>query len=240
MNMELQKAQEILSQSTVSQEVFDLRPDYRAGLLVVLGITPHESSDVSEQLLQQAEEVASELLAQNSVEELAHIAMWRDTYQAFGAKPQRTRNSLEALTRRAAQGLPRVNRLTDIYNALSVIHQIPLGGENLDAYVGAPKLIRAQGTETFDTTVDGQTTFEKAELGEVVWTDSIGVTCRRWNWRQCNRTRLTNETTNAIFIIDALAAVNNEQLHSMIDELKSQFKELGNLVEFESRIISAN
>jgi DNA/RNA-binding domain of Phe-tRNA-synthetase-like protein len=26
-----------------------------------------------------------------------------------------------------AGGLPRVNRLTDLYNAVSVLHQIPLG-----------------------------------------------------------------------------------------------------------------
>jgi DNA/RNA-binding domain of Phe-tRNA-synthetase-like protein len=60
-----------------------------------------------------------------------HVAAWREAYQAFGAKPNRTRNSLEALLRRAATDLPRVNRLTDIYNAISVLHQIPIGGEDL-------------------------------------------------------------------------------------------------------------
>jgi DNA/RNA-binding domain of Phe-tRNA-synthetase-like protein len=32
---------------------------------------------------------------------------WREAYRAFGAKPQRTRNSLEALLRRVETGLPR-------------------------------------------------------------------------------------------------------------------------------------
>ncbi len=55
--------------------------------------------------------------------------------KSFGTKPKKTRNSLEALSQRitkAGGGLPRVNRLTDIYNAVSVKHQIPLGGEDLD------------------------------------------------------------------------------------------------------------
>ncbi|MBG6067005.1 hypothetical protein [Micromonospora ureilytica] len=43
----------------------------------------------------------------------------------FGAKPQRTRNRLEALLRRMAAGLPRVNRITDVYNAVSITHGIP-------------------------------------------------------------------------------------------------------------------
>ena len=66
------------------------------------------------------------------------MAAWREAYRAFGAKPQRTRNSLEALLRRAASpGFPRVNRLTDVYNAISVLHQVPLGGEDLTRYDGS-------------------------------------------------------------------------------------------------------
>jgi len=30
------------------------------------------------------------------------------------------------------------------------------------------------------------------------------VTCRRWNWRQCSRTRLTPGTSRALFILDGL------------------------------------
>ena len=41
--------------------------------------------------------LSQELLAVTSAEELPHVAAWRDAYRAFGAKPQRTRNSLEAL-----------------------------------------------------------------------------------------------------------------------------------------------
>ena len=30
------------------------------------------------------------------------------------------------------------------------------------------------------------------------------MTCRRWNWRQAHRTRLREDTTTALFILDAL------------------------------------
>ncbi len=127
----------LLDNASVDPAVFDLRPDYRAVLLAVSGLQPGESDAVSEALLVKAECSARAAIAGSPVEELPHIAAWREAYRAFGAKPQRTRNSLEALTRRAETGLPRVNRLTDVYNAISVLHQIPLGGENLDAYEGA-------------------------------------------------------------------------------------------------------
>lgn len=36
-----------------------------------------------------------------------------------------------------------MNRLTDLYNAVSVLHQIPIGGEDLTRYTGPPRLVRA-------------------------------------------------------------------------------------------------
>jgi len=153
------------------------------------------------------------------VEQLPQVAAWRDAYRAFGAKPQRTRNSLEALLRRAGSGLPRVNRLTDLYNAISVLHQIPLGGEDLRRYRGAPRLIRATGAEPFETVADGSAVIEHPDAGEVVWCDDAGVTCRRWNWRQARRTQLGEHTTAALFILDALDPLTDQALQSAAEEL---------------------
>jgi DNA/RNA-binding domain of Phe-tRNA-synthetase-like protein len=208
-----------LSQATVAPEVFDLRPDYRCLLIAVKGILPEPSDESSEALLVQAELAATKALDKTPVEEFPHIASWREAFSAFGAKPNRTRNSAEALIRRATSGLPRINRLTDIYNALSVIHQVPFGGEDLSKYQGAPKLIRATGSEIFDTAADGELITENPDVGEVVWCDDAGVTCRRWNWRQGKRTQLTDDSTSALFILDALDPISNEQLIAIGDEL---------------------
>jgi DNA/RNA-binding domain of Phe-tRNA-synthetase-like protein len=116
---------QLLEAARVAPQIFELCPDYRALLMVVDGIPPGPSDDTSEALLQEAESCVKELLSKYPVTEFPHIAAWRKAYKAFGAKPQKTRNSLEALTRRAEGGLPRVNRLTDIYNAISVMHQNP-------------------------------------------------------------------------------------------------------------------
>jgi DNA/RNA-binding domain of Phe-tRNA-synthetase-like protein len=229
----------LLDGATVEPSVFALRPDYRAMLIIVSGIEPGASDASSEAMLLEAEAHARAIAAQQSVDELPHIAAWRDAYRAFGAKPQRTRNSLEALTRRAADGLPRVNRLTDIYNAVSVLHQIPLGGEDAAQYSGAPCLVRAVGDELFDTFADGQTVIEHPEVGEVVWRDAVGVTCRRWNWRQGRRTQLSDATTTALFIMDALAPVTDEALHAAATDLTSRLASLGPDVSAARRLLGA-
>ncbi|OLB74009.1 MAG: hypothetical protein AUI14_24745 [Actinobacteria bacterium 13_2_20CM_2_71_6] len=201
-----------LSQARVEREVYALRPDYRALLVLAEDLVPGPSDDASDKLLADAEEKARELFGDTPVEEHPHVVAWREAFRAFGAKPQRTRPSVEALLRRLPQGLPRIDRLTDAYNAVSVAHVVPLGGEDADHYAGPPRLARATGTEAFDTTADGQPVVEHPEPGEVVWRDDAGVTCRRWNWRQCTRTRLTTATTRAVFVLDALGPLSDDEL----------------------------
>lgn len=234
---DLQQLQQILDAATVDADVFALRPDYRAVLVAASGLEPAGTDEVSEQLLRAAEQTATEALAENAVEQLPQIAAWRDAYRAFGAKPQRTRNSLEALLRRVPTGLPRVNRLTDLYNAVSVQHLLPLGGEDLDRYQGAAHLRRATGTEPFDTAADGAAAVEHPEPGEVVWCDQAGVTCRRWNWRQGTRTRLTEQTTTALFIIDVLDPVTDEAAAAATAQLVEQLHLLGSDVSSATRTI---
>ena len=226
-----------LADAQVAPEVWELRPDYRAMLLAVDGLEPGPSNDTSEALLRAAEESARVALASTPIEDLPHVAAWRDAYRAFGAKPQRTRNSLEALLRRAESGLPRVNRLTDIYNAISVSHQLPLGGEDLSRYAGPPRLVRATGSESFDTTADGVEVIEHPEPGEVVWCDDAGVTCRRWNWRQARRTQLHDGTTSALFIIDVLDPVTDAEVMVVTDELIGHLCSLGPAVQVAQRLL---
>jgi DNA/RNA-binding domain of Phe-tRNA-synthetase-like protein len=237
--MTVQDLRGMLDAVTVDDAVFALRPDYRVMLLAVAGIEPGESEDASEALLQEAEAHAREALAAMAVTQIPHVAAWRDAYKAFGTKPQRFRNSLEALMRCAEGGLPRINRLTDIYNAISVMHQVPLGGEDLDRYDGPPRLVRAAGDEPFDTTANGEDVIEHPESSEVVWRDNAGVTCRRWNWRQARRTALTDETTTALFILDALAPMSDEALVDAAAPLAGHLSHLGLRIRIERRLIGA-
>ena len=229
--------QEFLAGGQVDAAVFALRPDYRAMLLAADGIAAGPGDQASDALLRAAEAAAAEALRDRPAEQLPHVAAWREAYRAFGAKPQRTRNSLEALLRRAASGLPRVNRLTDLYNAVSVLHQLPLGGEDLTRYASAPRLVRATGEESFDTAADGIAVTEHPEPGEVVWCDDAGVTCRRWNWRQARRTQLRDDTTTALFILDALSPMTDEALHAAADDLTAHLARLGPGVQVTRRVI---
>jgi len=120
-----------------------------------------------------------------------------------------------------------------------VLHQVPLGGEDLARYSGPPRLVRASGTEPFDTVADGIAVTEHPDPGEVVWCDDAGVTCRRWNWRQARRTRLREDTTTALFILDALDPLTDEALRATADDLTARLARLGPDVRAIHRLITA-
>ncbi|MST31757.1 hypothetical protein GHK86_03315 [Acidimicrobiaceae bacterium USS-CC1] len=225
------RGETFLARCSVDAGVFALRPDYRVVLVAAEGLVGGPTDETSDALLREAERTAQVLLADRPPEALASVAAWRDAYRAFGAKPQRTRNSLEALLRRVASGLPRVNRLTDLYNAISVRHLLPLGGEDLDRYAGPARLALASGDEPFETVTSGDVRFEHPEPGEVVWCDDEGVTCRRWNWRQTHRTRLGEDTTAALFVLEALDPMPDEALAAaaadLVDHLNAYAPQAG-------------
>jgi DNA/RNA-binding domain of Phe-tRNA-synthetase-like protein len=228
-----------LGDASVDAAVFDLRPDYRAVLLTADGLRGGPSDATSERILGEAEATARHLLAGRSPEQHPHLAAWREAYRAFGAKPQRTRPSVEALARRLdLDGLPRIDRITDVYNAVSIAHLLPVGGEDRAAYAGPPRLVRADGSEPFDTTAGGEPVVEHPEAGEVVWRDGAGVTCRRWNWRQCTRTRITTGTSSAVFILDALDPLTDADVLAAADALTDAVLALDPDVAVQRRLLA--
>ncbi|MFG2871150.1 B3/4 domain-containing protein [Streptomyces sp. NPDC048338] len=213
---------------TVSDEVRGLVPGFTHLAVEARGLVNGPSDEVSSALLDEAGRRLAERLDGRSPDRDPHVAAWRAAYTAFGAKPSRTRNSAEALARRALAdgGLPRINRLVDAYNAVSVAHLIPVGGEDLDRIQGAMRLVVATGDEAFATTAGGVETVEHPETGEVVWCDEAGVTCRRWNWRQGPRTRIDDSTVNALFLLEALEPMTTAELVAAGAELAASLERL--------------
>jgi DNA/RNA-binding domain of Phe-tRNA-synthetase-like protein len=208
----------------IAPEIFALRPDFMALSILVEGFTNAGSTDFSRARLTSA----GASLAEAPWSE-AHLNAWREAYRAFGAKPQRTPCSAEALRKRCERdgGVPETNAVVDLYNAVSLRFAIPVGGEDAASYQGPPRLVRASGDEVFDTVADGQPKLETVDPGEVIWRDGRGVTCRRWNWRQGTRTRITEASTLLWFVLERLEPMPAESLLAAAHELVEALQQMG-------------
>src|SRR3989344_2939818 len=77
----------------------------------------------------------------------------------------------------------------NIYNYISIKHVIPVGGDDLDKIDGDLELTFAKGNEKFVQLNSSEIDHPKKE--EVIYKDDKEVTCRRWNWRECDKSKMT-------------------------------------------------
>jgi DNA/RNA-binding domain of Phe-tRNA-synthetase-like protein len=220
----------MLDSIVVDDTVRALRPDFAVLLMLAEGLGNGPSDDDSAGWLAAAGRRAV------APDDDDHVLAWREAYRGFGAKPKRTRPSVDALLRRA-DAVPAINRVVDAYNAVSIEHVLPIGGEDVDAYRGSARLTRAAGDEPFDTVAAGVDAVEHPEPGEVVWRDDAGVTCRRWNWRQCVRTRITESTKNALFVLERLEPYPLDRLTAAGDDLAARLRTIAPAARIEIRLV---
>ncbi|WP_313006137.1 B3/4 domain-containing protein [Pseudomonas sp.] len=220
---------------SIDPAVAQLAPGFRA-LSIVVRAAPITQAYVAGEALAKACQIVA---AGGPAWAPAHLQAWADVFRLFGAKPQRTPCSAEALRKRVLRDgdLPSIDPMVDLYNAISLEYAIPVGGENAEAYVGSPRLVVADGSEPFDTMKEGVSAHEFPDAGEVVWRDDQGVTCRRWNWRQGVRTRLDAQARHMWFILESLPAMPLEALTEAGDKLIEGLQQMMPGAEIESMLI---
>lgn len=214
-------------------------PQYTAAVVYALGLDNGDSDAESASWLREAEaRVRAEV--PEPVSAHPHLAAWRSVFSAFGSKPSKFLCSAEALVKRVLKGeeIPPINRVVDAYNAVSLRHVVPAGGEDLDRLESDLVLAVSDGAEPFDL-LSGDGISESPDPGEVVWKDSAGVTCRRWNWRQCRRTRLLPETRNAYFVIDRLAPYPMAALEGAAADLAALLRRISPECVLETEILGS-
>ena len=203
------------------EESFRARfPEARIGIVVACGIDNRRGGDEARAELEAAAASAVASIGDADLASHPAVAPWRDAYRRFGVKPSRYRSSIESLLRSArGDGVRSINPLVDLYNAVSLRHLLPCGGEDRDAIVGDLRLTIAAGGEPF-VPLGGTENLPPAP-GEVVYADDAGIVCRAWNWREADRTKLTPTTTSAILVIEALAAHATDALLAACHDLRA-------------------
>ncbi|MEH0887051.1 phenylalanine--tRNA ligase beta subunit-related protein [Enterobacter sp. UNJFSC 003] len=209
---------------SIDSRLAGIAPGFRA-LSILVEAAPINHPEVAAAALAQA---CQQMLNDDVPWADAHLSDWDEVFKAFGAKPKRTPCSASALRKRVVKDgtLPPLDPVVDIYNAISIRYAIPVGGENLAAYVGAPRLTFASGDEPFDTQKEGLPVVEYPDAGEVIWRDDLGVTCRRWNWRQGIRTRLDSKAQTMWFILESLPSMPLAALEKAGAELVNNLQQL--------------
>ena len=213
----------------VDNTFWSIFPQAKIYTLVVNDLNNHipDNSDKYQIMLNQAETEAKQYLTAKEFKDNIVIAEWREVLSKF-KKKKGARSSIEALLKRVSQGkvFNPINPLVDIYNSVSLEYAVPCGGEDLDQIAGQMHLGVASLNEDFYPL--GAEKSDPPRAGEVIYYDENGAVCRSLNWRDGKRTMLTEDTTNAILIMEAVTADQKDRAEQAIQALKKKIAtELG-------------
>lgn len=210
----------------ITDSIFDEFPELVLGVVILYEIDNTQNRAEITEMLCQAEAALPALFGSTPVIEHPHIAAWREAYRKFGVKPKDYPSSVENLTRRVLNGatIGHINNLVSLYNTISLRYILPVGGEDLDKIAGDVLLTRA-GADEPAVVLLGEKEARPPHAGEIIYKDQAGAICRRWNWKEADRTKLTRETKNAFLVIETLPPVSRETTQRAIRELAELVKQ---------------
>ena len=234
-----------MSKLIISQQFWDIFPKAEIAVIVCRDIDNSKTDAEISTGLEAANKSAKQFLGAEVFSENKVISVWREAYQQFKTK-KGVRCSIENLLKRVEKNNPvgEINPLVDLYNTVSLEYGIPCGGEDIDTLSGDMLLTKADGGEPFWALGDEEE--DCALPGEIVYKDDIGIVCRCWNWRDGKRTMLTENTRNAILVIESVDPSRHEDLIAAANRLASlSEKYLGGqskvaILNDENREISLN
>ncbi|MGY3778392.1 B3/B4 domain-containing protein [Isobaculum melis] len=211
-----------MKQIMIDSAFWELFPEAQISVLVIKGLDNHveESKDsYFEKLLKDGKQEAKKFLTEETFSQNQVIEEWRQAFSQFKTK-KGARSSIEALLKRVSQDRDfyPINPLVDIYNSISMKYALPCGGENIEVLSGDLHLGKAKGGESFFPL--GAEADAPALAEEIIYYDNDGAVCRSLNWREAQRTMLTEETKNAVLVIEAINPEQAKRASEAINELK--------------------
>jgi lysyl-tRNA synthetase class 2 len=204
----------------IDKDIFNSFPGLNIGLVIAKGIDNRGKNDEIIKLIREREKEIKSGFDKGTLTENPRIASWRKAYSSFGAKPKKYHCCAENLYRMILDGmeLRPINKIVDVYTYILIKHMIPVGGDDLDKIDGDIVLRFAKGDESFREL--NKEEVKNPKEGEVVYADDKEILCRRWNWRECDKSKMTEETKNVAIVVEGLPPVTEDEVKSIINELK--------------------
>ena len=231
-----------MKQFVTEDSFWELFPDARIGVVVAHGMrptaeVPEEDARAIARRLAEANSAADAHLNSNTISQNEVVAVWRDAYQKFKTK-KGARCSVENLLKRVLKGNP-VGPITpsvDAYNAVSLAYALPVGGEDIDAMDGDIRLGITEGGDAFRAL--GEDEDAPTLAGELCYRDDAGAICRCWNWRDGERTALTDESAKAFLVIESVDPARAADLEAAVDQLADMVQRYLDADIFAKQIIT--
>jgi len=213
----------------IEPAVFDCFDQVRIGLLCGSIHAPRDDLDAGIEDLRDTALAGFLARGLDAAALVAHpkVAEWRNAYRRFGTNVRSHRPTHEALARRLlrdARWPGRINPIVDVYLTNQLTHLLPHGGYDLDQIAGALRLAVSPGGEPFEPLGGGLETTQEREL---VYRDDSRVLTRRWNFRDCDFTKVTATTTRFVLMLESAGTlIPDVEIEAATVDLRNRYERL--------------
>lgn len=204
------------------QKIIDAYPHNYTGIITVKNFNdPALLERETEALKEKIENVMPTDDMQNA------ISKWQETFAKMGAK-KKYKSSLTAAHDfyKDNNRLYKINPIVDFYNHYCLAHMVPMGAYDLTKITGNLHLTLAEkGMEFIGI---GGKDIQKTKENEVIYKDESRVTCKYWNLKDSDQTKIADETHNIIFMFDIIkqsADQASQTFEKMLQDFKNIFGE---------------
>lgn len=209
----------------VSNDFFEKVPNAYFGVIILKGFDNKNDNKNINSLLKENMKEALEKLKDKKVKEENYIIPYRKAFEAIGINPNKYMCSIEALLTRISKGkeIPSINPIVDLCNSLSIKYKLPIGIHDIDNFKGDIEIRKGKETDTFVPFGGGEV--EHPEEDEYVYVSGSEVKTRKWTWRQGEKSKITEKSTNIFIPIDGFIDYNKDKVEELKKEIIEFLKE---------------
>ncbi len=222
----------------IENKVFETLNDMCVAVIVAKGIDNSKKIDEISSMLKDSITNAEKEFENIKVKESEYIKCYREAFQKLNINPNKFMCSIEALLTRISKkkGMPEINAVVDLVNAVSIKYKLPMGAHDLDSMKEDFYIRYSVNGDIF--LPFGETNTEEVDNNELVYVTSSDVRTRRWIWRQSEHGKIIETSSNIIFPIDAFIGVNDDKAIKARDELSELLSKFFNC-EIKTGLIDA-
>lgn len=210
-----------MPETRVDNLIFEKFPSFRRGIVIARKMNNRGASPQLESLLNEA--IATAAAGPIDLTADPRTAAWNEAYRELGCNPKKFPPAHLALLKRVQKpgaSIPFINKAVAIMNDNSIRSVLPVGGDDLLRAGDILELRFADGGELF-TPLNDPERAEHPDPGEIIYVvaETREVMCRRWNWRNGFKTRITAETQAMVMNIDGLGEDSQKRAVAVRDHV---------------------
>ncbi|MHA1693884.1 MAG: B3/B4 domain-containing protein [Candidatus Helarchaeota archaeon] len=148
----------------------------------------------------------------------------RDFFWSIGIDPTKKRPASEALIRRILRGkeIPHINIFVDLYNLISIKHEIAIAGFDYDKVSGKITMQFATPNQKFLGI--GMKTPKLLSGNEIILTDETNRIIAIYPYRDADYSKLSNSTKNLLLLTCGVPGLLTDKLIESTVDLYNTFK----------------